>query len=80
MNRYLVLISSIVIAFVLLRYRSQIRNYIGDVGFAEKYLGAGGTYKLIAILAILSFVIGLMYFFGTFQALLGDYLGPLFGA
>jgi len=79
MNRYLVLVLSIAISFVLLKYRNQIRQYMGDVAFAEKYLGAGGTYKFIAILAILSFVIGLMYFFGTFQALLDNYLGPFFG-
>jgi hypothetical protein len=79
MDRYFVLIAGITIAFILLKYRLQIKHYIGDVAFAEKIFGAGGTHTLIIVLALVSFFGGLMYFFGTFQSILYDYLGPFFG-
>jgi hypothetical protein len=80
MNRYIVLILGIVIAFLLLKYRKEVKHFIGDVAWAEKVFGAGGTYSLIVVLAVISFFGSLMYFLGTFQAILSDYLGPLFGA
>lgn len=79
MNRYVVLIIGTFIAIVLLKYRVQIKHYIGDVAFAEKVFGSGGTYALIAVLAFVSFFVSLMYFLGTFQSILHDYLGPFFG-
>ena len=79
MDRYLVLIAGIGIAIVLLKYRLQIKHYIGDIAFAEKIFGSGGTHSLIAVLALISFFGSLMYFLGTFQAILHDYLGPFFG-
>lgn len=79
MNRYLVLILGITIAILLLKYRLQIKHYVGDVGWAEKIFGSGGTHTLIVVLAIVSFFGSLMYFLGTFQAIVHDYLGPFFG-
>ncbi len=79
MDRYFVLIAGMAIAFVLLKYRLQIKHYIGDVAFAEKIFGSGGTHTMIAVLALISFFGALMYFFGTFQSILYDYLGPFFG-
>jgi len=79
MNRYVVLILGIFIAIILLKYRVQIKHYVGDIAWAEKIFGSGGTYSLIAVLAFVSFFGSLMYFLGTFQAILHDYLGPFFG-
>ena len=79
MTRYLILILGIVIAILLVKYRLQVKHFIGDVGWAEKIFGAGGTHTLVIVLALLSFFLSLMYFLGTFQAILRDYLGPFFG-
>ena len=79
MNRYIVLILGIVGAILLLKYRVQLKHYIGDVAFAEKIFGSGGTYTLIVVLAFLSFFGSLMYFTGVFQSILKEYLGPFFG-
>lgn len=79
MNRYLVLVLGITIALLLVRYRVAVKHFIGDVGFAEKIFGKGGTHTFILVLALLSFFGSLMYFLGTFQSLLKDYLGPFFG-
>jgi hypothetical protein len=79
MNRYIVLILGISIALLLLKYRVQVKHFIGDVSWAEKIFGKGGSHTLILVLALLSFFLSLMYFLGTFQAIMHDYLGPFFG-
>ena len=79
MDRYLVLIAGILVAFLLLKYRVQIKHFMGDVPWAQKVFGSGGTYTLIMLLAFASFFGSLMYFLGTFQAILHDFIGPFFG-
>ena len=65
MQKFLVLICGSLIAFLLLKYRGPIKQFTGDFDFAEKYLGTGGTNTFFVLLAILIFVITLMYFTGT---------------
>jgi hypothetical protein len=79
MNRYLVLILGITTAVLLIKYRVQIKHFVGDIGWAEKVFGVGGTHTFIVVLAGVAFFGSLMYFLGTFQTILHDYLGPLFG-
>jgi len=79
MDRYLVLIAGITVAFLLLRYRIQLKHFLGDVPWAQKIFGSGGTYTLIIVFAFVAFFGSLMYFLGTFQTILHDYLGPFFG-
>jgi len=79
MNRYVVLFGGITFAIVLIKYRIPIKHTLGDVAWADKIFGSGGTYGLLALVAFLSFFGSLMYFFGTFQTIVKDYLGPLFG-
>jgi hypothetical protein len=79
MDRFLVAIIGIPLSFVIVYYRMQIKHFIGDVGFAEKIFGGGGTYTLILIIALLTFFGSLMYALGTLQTLLSKFLGPFFG-
>jgi amino acid permease len=59
-------------------YRGQIKDFVGDIGFAEKYLGPGGTHTFIIIFAFLCFFLSLMYYLGTLQSLLQSTLGRFF--
>jgi len=79
MFRWIILICGTGVAIVILKYRYQLKGYIGDVGFADKIFGPGGTYSLLVVLAFVSFFGSLMYFLGTIQTLFHDYLGPFFG-
>lgn len=79
MSRYIVLILGTLVAVVLLKYRVRIKSYMGDVGWAEKIFGQGGTYTMLVVLAFVSFFGSLMYFLGTLQTFFHDYLGPFFG-
>lgn len=79
MDKFLVAIIGMPAAFIIIYYRFQIKNFIGDVAFAEKYLGVGGTHKLILIVAVFIFIFSLMYAMGTWQSWSTAVLGPLFG-
>lgn len=79
MDRFLVAIIGIPLSFVIVLYRVQIKHFIGDVSFAERIFGGGGTYTLILVIALLTFFGSLMYALGTLQSLLGNLLGPFFG-
>ena len=64
--------------FLMLRYYRKIGDFVGSIAFAEKYLGAGGTYSFIRILAIFIIIFCFAYpiggcdgFFSRFDALNG---------
>jgi len=78
MDRFFVFIIGFVLAIIILKYRIHIKDFIGDVGFAEKYLGTGGTHSLIIIIAFLVFVLSLMYSLGTLQSVMQATLGRFF--
>jgi len=78
MNKFVVLIIGSLISFLMLKYRAQVKQFIGDVDFAEKYLGSGGTNTLIVILALLIFVLCLMYSTGTLDSLIPSGVEGLF--
>ncbi len=73
-----VLILGSVIAFLMLKYRTHVKNFTGDIGFAEKIFGIGGTHTFIVFLGILVFLFSLMYALGTLEVLLDKVLGRFF--
>lgn len=79
MSRFLVAIIGIPGGFLLMIYRYQIKQFFGNIGFAEQYLGPGGTYTFFIILGIVISFLSLMFALGTFQDLFHGFLGPFFG-
>lgn len=77
MDRFLVFIIGFAIAILILKYRAAIREFIGNVQFADDHLG--GTTNLIILLALATFVVSLMYAMGTLQAILDSSVGRFFG-
>ncbi len=80
MNKLLSLFLGLPIAILLIKYRRNVGDFIGPVDFAERYLGSGGTYSLVIIIAFMVFVLSLMYAFGTFQEIFGGMATPFTGA
>ncbi|OGJ41916.1 hypothetical protein A3B60_00840 [Candidatus Peregrinibacteria bacterium RIFCSPLOWO2_01_FULL_39_12] len=78
MDKFLAVIVGMPLAFVILYYRRAIKEFIGDVSFAEQYLGMGGTNTLIIIIGFLVFIGSLMYALGTLQSLTDATLGRFF--
>lgn len=66
--------------FLLIVYRERVKGYTGDIGFAEQYLGGGGTYTFYLLLGIALFFGGLMWATGTVQQWFFENLGRFFGA
>lgn len=56
-----------VLGMLILIYRPQIKNFIGSVGFAEEYMGPGGTWTLLVIIGAAFFMAGLMWATGVIQ-------------
>jgi hypothetical protein len=66
-----------IVGFLILLYRPHIKDFTGDIGFAESYLGAGGTWTFLALLGIGTFILSLMWATGTLQEMTLKVLGPI---
>lgn len=78
MDRVLAILIGFPLAILILKYRRPIKEFTGDVVFAEKIFGMGGTNTFIVVFAILLFIGSLMYAMGTFQGFLQGTVGKLF--
>ncbi len=78
MDKFLAIILGLPAALLLVKYRRQVGDAVGPIDFAEQYLGSGGTYNLVLIIALLVFILSLMYGLGTLQPLLQGTLGKFF--
>lgn len=67
-----------VLGFLILVLRPQIKGLTGDIGFAERYLGQGGTWTFLALLGIAIFILSLMWATGTLQDALLSAFGGFF--
>lgn len=63
------------LGFGILVFRGRIKDMTGSIGFAERYLGPGGTWTFFILLGIALFIGGLMWATGTLQ----DFLLKTFG-
>ncbi|MDD4351603.1 MAG: hypothetical protein PHU71_01300 [Candidatus Gracilibacteria bacterium] len=79
MNFFMGLIG-VVAGFFYVKYSKNVADSLGRMSWAEKWLGAGGTYSFHKIVGIIIIVISFMWMTGTFQLLLVSFLGPLMGA
>ena len=61
---------AIVGSFLLLKYRERVVAFTGKFGWAEQYLGMGGTYNLMVIIAVILFLWGIASITGTTDVLL----------
>ncbi len=80
MDKWMIVIISWPIAYLMLKYRRAVKEFTGDIGFAERIFGMGGTNMFIIIFAMLVFILSLMYALGTIQTIFKTVLGPFFGA
>ncbi len=57
-----------VIGLLILIFRPRIKDFTGDLGFAEKWLGSGGTWTFFIILGVGIFILSLMWATGSLQS------------
>lgn len=64
-----------ILGMLIIIFRPQIKNFTGSIGFAERYLGVGGTWTFLALLGGLVFMFSLMWATGTIQEFTFNKLG-----
>lgn len=69
-----------VLSIVLVVYRVPIKHFIGNIGWAERKLGPGGTYTVLLLFALLGFIFSLMYMTDSFDVILGSMGFDLFSS
>ena len=79
MDRILFAVIGIPLGFVIMIYRYQLKQFSGNILWAEEHLGSGGTYNLFIIVGLAISIFSLMYALGTVQGFFHDNLGTLFG-
>lgn len=78
-NKYVVFVTFILGGFALLKYTRELKNFTGSWGWAERYVGPGGTYTAIKIFGVLAIMFAFAYITGHIQEILYWLLGPLLG-
>lgn len=72
--------TGLVISMLLLIYRVRIRGFMGQIGWAERYLGPGGTYTALLLFAVLLFFLSLTIMTGAFDWIFKGSLGSFFNS
>jgi len=78
MDKVIVVIIGIPLAFVILYYKRKLYEWFGSIGWFEKYMGPGSTETFYIIVAILVFVLSISYAMGALQSLLSNTIGKFF--
>ncbi len=71
-------IIGICLGLAVIKYRERLQYIIGDVAFAEKYFGQGGTFTLILLVGSLTVVISVLHMTGVLGESLSSILSPFF--
>ncbi|HLC75687.1 MAG TPA: hypothetical protein VJB82_01015 [Candidatus Peribacterales bacterium] len=66
---------AIIASFFLIKYRERVVATTGKFDWCEKYLGMGGTYRFMVILAVFLFLWGVASITGTTDVLLSPLRG-----
>jgi hypothetical protein len=62
--RIIVFVAALAVGIFFLSYTERIVNFIGHNSWAEKYLGAGGSYTMWRILGVIVMIMGFLYLIG----------------
>lgn len=68
-----------ILSILLIIYRVPVQRFMGNIAWAENHLGSGGTFTLLLLIGVFGFFVSLMIMTGTFDLLLGGFVGKLFG-
>ena len=64
---------------LLIVYTKKVGDFTGEIGFAEKYLGRGGTYSFIKLVGLAMIFFGFAWMSGGLKVFLWDKFGVFFG-
>ncbi len=78
--RILVGLIGIVLSALLLVFRVRIRQFMGQIAWAEAKFGPGGTYTALLIAGVALFFLSLIYATDSFGLILGGSEIDFFGS
>ncbi len=61
----------------LVKYRERVQSFTGTIGFAEQYLGVGGTFTFYILVGIGAMFFSILYLTGTFDSI-AFFIGKFF--
>ncbi|MFH0821052.1 MAG: hypothetical protein V1908_04740 [Candidatus Peregrinibacteria bacterium] len=73
-------IIGIIGSFLIIIYRAPIKHFMGQVEWAERYFGPGGTYTFLLFFALFLFFLSLTIMTGAMDFLFGGFLKSFFGS
>ncbi|MBU1018329.1 hypothetical protein KKA33_04885 [Patescibacteria group bacterium] len=73
-------IIGMILSFLLIIYRVPVKHFIGEIGWAERYFGPGGTFTALLFIGVFGFILSLMIMTGTLGVLLGGFVDTLFSS
>jgi di/tricarboxylate transporter len=76
--RFLVGLVGIPLGFVIIVYRERIKQFTGDISWAEKHLGSGGSYTAILLFGLLVTFGSFLFMTGTLQLFFESVFGNFF--
>lgn len=68
------------LSILLIVYRVRVRQFIGQISWAEQKIGPGGTYAVLVLFGIFGFFFSLAYMTDSFGLILGDFGARFFGS
>lgn len=77
MNIFIGIVGAI-LSLLILIFRVPIRGFMGQLGWAEKYFGPGGTYTGLLFVGVFGFFLSLMIMTGSLGVFLNAFLGKFF--
>jgi hypothetical protein len=75
---YFIGIIGIITGLATIKYRANIHDFTGTVGFAERIFGMGGTYTFYLLLGAATILLSVLYATGQLQSMITSFIGPFF--
>ena len=69
-----------ILSILLIIYRVRVKHFFGEIGWAERYFGPGGTFTALLLVGVFGFILSLMIMTGTLDLLFGGFISTLFGS
>jgi hypothetical protein len=64
---------------VIIVKSAQIGDFIGEIDFAEKFIGSGGTYSFIKLFGLALTILSIIWLTGDLPSFLKNTIGRFFG-
>lgn len=69
-----------ILSILLIIFRVRVKHFMGDIGWAERYFGPGGTFTALLLVGVFGFFISLMIMTGTLDLILSGFANRFFGS